>query len=89
VNKQLLPSSVSSEQTIAQSARKSRRLSPPNLVLPRSKPDPEAVRSAIQDWLVPLLVGEFLTEQDGAGLRGEKTANLAFTTSQCHGERTR
>jgi hypothetical protein len=42
-----------------------------------------------RDWLVPLLVREFLREQDVAGLQGEKTANSDLTTSQCHGERTR
>jgi hypothetical protein len=37
-----------------------------DLFIEGGEPDQEAIRSAIREWLVPLLVKEFLSEQETA-----------------------
>lgn len=41
---------------------KARRSSPTQLIVPGGKPDLDALRAVIDDWLVPMLVKEFLDE---------------------------
>jgi len=59
----------------------------PELLIERGQPDPDTVRPAIREWLVPLLVKQFLAEQKSGHTKN--TVNRREPISEFHGERTR